>query len=74
MSVFATAGCGGCHTLADAAATGNVGPNLDAASPSRARVAQIVTTGQGVMPAFSSSLSRREIAAVAAYVSAVAGK
>jgi mono/diheme cytochrome c family protein len=27
--VFASAGCGGCHTLKDAGSTGNVGPNLD---------------------------------------------
>src|SRR3954453_3729010 len=27
--VFLTAGCTGCHTLADAHATGTVGPNLD---------------------------------------------
>jgi len=28
-SVFASNGCGGCHTLADAGTTGGVGPNLD---------------------------------------------
>ena len=31
--VFMSAGCVGCHTLADAGATGNVGPNLDEAKP-----------------------------------------
>ena len=29
-----TAGCSGCHTLSDAAATGTIGPNLDAVKPS----------------------------------------
>jgi cytochrome c2 len=29
--VFQSAGCAGCHTLKDAGATGNVGPNLDQA-------------------------------------------
>ena len=29
--LFASAGCGGCHTLADAGATGAVGPSLDEA-------------------------------------------
>jgi cytochrome c oxidase subunit 2 len=29
-ALFASAGCAGCHTLADAGATGTVGPNLDA--------------------------------------------
>ena len=32
-AVFTSAGCGGCHTLADAGANGNVGPNLDEAKP-----------------------------------------
>jgi cytochrome c551/c552 len=30
-AVFASAGCSGCHTLAAAGATGQVGPNLDTA-------------------------------------------
>ena len=30
-AVFASAGCGGCHTLAAAGTSGNVGPNLDKA-------------------------------------------
>ncbi len=46
-AVFAAAGCGACHTLAAANATGDVGPNLDAAAPSRALVVERVTNGQG---------------------------
>ena len=46
--VFLSAGCGGCHTLGDAGASGRVGPNLDAARPSRALVLDRVTHGQGV--------------------------
>ena len=34
-TVFLSMGCGGCHTLADAGTTGNVGPNLD--GPGRQR-------------------------------------
>jgi len=30
---FTKAGCGACHTLADAGSTGTVGPNLDQRSP-----------------------------------------
>jgi mono/diheme cytochrome c family protein len=71
--VFLTAGCAGCHTLADARSSGNVGPDLDAARPSRALVANRVTNGQGVMPSFANKLSETQIANVAAYVSAVAG-
>jgi cytochrome c553 len=65
--------CGGCHTLADAGATGTVGPNLDDAQPSAELVVDRVTNGQGGMPSFSSTLSEQQIADVAAYVSSVAG-
>jgi mono/diheme cytochrome c family protein len=72
--VFATAGCGGCHTLKDAGASGNVGPNLDQLKPSAAAVAKQVTTGGGAMPSFKDSLTDAQIKAVAAYVAKVAGK
>lgn len=72
-AVFASAGCASCHTLADAGATGTVGPNLDAAGPSAALVAERVTNGLGVMPPFSGKLSEQQIADVSAYVSSVAG-
>ena len=72
--VFATAGCTSCHTLADAGATGSVGPNLDDAKPPAERVVERVTNGKGVMPSFSGQLSAQQIADVAAYVSSVAGK
>ncbi len=65
--VFAAAGCAGCHTLADAGASGAVGPSLDASKPTPELVVEIVTNGRGAMPAFS-QLSEREIADVAAYV------
>jgi uncharacterized membrane protein len=70
--VFASAGCGACHTLADAGASGTVGPSLDAAKPSAELVAERVRNGQGGMPAFAGTLTDDEIAAVAAYVSTVA--
>jgi mono/diheme cytochrome c family protein len=73
-SVFAKAGCSACHTLKDAGATGNVGPNLDQLKPSEAAVEKQVTNGGGGMPAFKSQLSAAEIKAVAKYVSSVAGK
>jgi cytochrome c6 len=72
--VFATAGCASCHTLADAKATGSVGPNLDDLKPTAAQVLAIVPKGSGVMPAFEDTLSAADIANVAAYVSSVAGK
>lgn len=65
--------CGGCHTLADAGASGTVGPNLDEAMPDNELVLDRVTNGQGGMPSFSSTLTEQQIADVAAYVSSVAG-
>jgi mono/diheme cytochrome c family protein len=73
-AVFASAGCGGCHTLKDANATGNVGPNLDDAKPSDELVMDRVTNGKGVMPSFKGQLTDQQIADVAAYVSSVAGQ
>lgn len=72
--IFASAGCGACHTLADAGATGAVGPNLDELQPSAAIVEAILPEGRGAMPAFGDKLSAEEISSVAAYVSTVAGK
>jgi len=69
-----SAGCGGCHTLADAGTSGNVGPNLDEAKPSKALAVARVTNGKGPMPPFKGQLSPAQIQAVAAYVSSAAGK
>ena len=67
-AVFASAGCGGCHTLEAAGSSGNVGPNLDDAHPDAALVADRVTNGRGAMPAFGDQLSEQQIADVVAYV------
>jgi len=67
-SVFASAGCSGCHTLAAANATGTVGPNLDQLKPDYRAVTAQVTLGGAAMPAFKSSLSAQQIADVAAFV------
>src|SRR5690242_2613671 len=48
--VWADAGCGGCHTLAAAGASGQGGPNLDQLRPSAAAVAAQVSSGGGGMP------------------------
>jgi mono/diheme cytochrome c family protein len=73
-AVFASAGCSSCHTLKAAGATGTIGPDLDQQRPSAATVAGIVRSGGGAMPSFSGKLSDAQIAAVAAYVSSVAGR
>jgi mono/diheme cytochrome c family protein len=67
--VFASNGCASCHTLAKANASGQVGPNLDEASPSFETAYTTITNGRGGMPAFGDQLSDQQIADVAAYVS-----
>jgi mono/diheme cytochrome c family protein len=67
-AVFASAGCGSCHTLSDAGSSGTVGPNLDDATIDFAGAVQQITNGGGGMQAFSGTLSEEEIANVAAYV------
>ena len=67
--VFASAGCGGCHTLSAAGSSGSVGPNLDDASPSYDHVVTQVTNGGGAMPSFEDDLTEQQIQDVAAFVS-----
>jgi cytochrome c553 len=67
--VFASAGCGSCHTLAAANSSGTVGPNLDDSSPSFDKAVERVTNGQGAMPSFKDQLSEQQINDVAAFVS-----
>ncbi len=71
--LFTSAGCAGCHTLADAGASGTVGPNLDQVKPSEQLVVDRVTNGLGAMPSFSGQLDAEQIKAVATYVSQASG-
>jgi mono/diheme cytochrome c family protein len=71
--VFASSGCGGCHTLAAAHASGQVGPNLDRLQPQYGAVVAQVTNGGGVMPAYKGKLTPAQISNVAAFVSSRAG-
>lgn len=72
--VFASAGCGSCHTLAAARSKGNVGPNLDDAAPGFEETRSQVANGGGGMPAFAGDLSDAEIDAVSRYVADNAGR
>jgi mono/diheme cytochrome c family protein len=67
-ALFVKSGCVGCHTLADANATGTVGPNLDQAKPDFRLATARVTLGKGAMPSFKGQLSDQQIADVASYV------
>jgi mono/diheme cytochrome c family protein len=67
-SVFANAGCGACHTLKAAGATGNVGPNLDTLKPPYDTVVHQVENGGGGMPPFKGQLTPKQIQDVSAYV------
>jgi cytochrome c6 len=66
--VFLSAGCTGCHTLADAGSHGTVGPNLDQAKPPLSLAVDRVTKGAGAMPSFKGQLKDKQIADVTAYV------
>lgn len=66
--IFASKGCNACHVLADAGATGTVGPNLDTSKPDLALAIDRVKNGKGTMPPFGSQLSEQQIADVAEYI------
>jgi mono/diheme cytochrome c family protein len=67
-TVYASAGCGGCHTFSAAGSTGTVGPNLDEASIDFDAAVQQIENGGGGMPPFGDRLSDQEIADVAAFI------
>ncbi len=74
--LFASSGCGDCHTFKAAASKGTVGPDLDAVRASPGRVLLALRKPGGIMPSFASKLSEREKADIAAFVGAgnVSGK
>jgi mono/diheme cytochrome c family protein len=67
-TVFQSAGCGSCHTMAAAGSTGTSGPNLDSLGADQPTIVQQVTNGGEGMPAFSPQYSATQINNVAAYV------
>ena len=66
--VYASAGCGSCHTYEAAGSSGTAGPNLDDSGVDYDGAHQQITSGGGGMPAFKDQLSEQEIADVAAFV------
>ncbi len=67
-TLYASAGCGGCHTFSEAGSTGTVGPNLDDSNMEFDAAVEQIKNGGGGMPAFGDRLSDQEIADVAAFV------
>ena len=73
LALFNQFSCGTCHVLADAGASGAIGPSLDR-NPrlTRAFAIDVISDGRGAMPAFAGLMSDAEIAALADYIVAVA--
>ncbi|MEO9631431.1 MAG: cytochrome c, partial [Sulfitobacter sp.] len=65
--------CALCHALKDVGSEAEVGPNLDEFKPTVDQVRAAVTSGIGVMPAFSETLTKEEIETVSKYVAQVTG-
>jgi mono/diheme cytochrome c family protein len=76
-SVFASAGCGACHTFTPAGTTGTIGPNLNTSNTTFAESVRVVTNGSsssaGAMPPFSGQLSATQIRDVSAFVTGTGG-
>jgi cytochrome c oxidase subunit 2 len=84
--IFADSGCSGCHTLADASASGTTGPDLDkvlAGKDAAFIKASILTPSASIAPGFpdnvmpkdyGDTLSPAEVDALVAYLGKVAGK
>jgi cytochrome c553 len=72
-AVFKTAGCGTCHTLKAAGASGQIGPNLDSVRPNFETVRARVVQGGGGMPSFGRRLTPQQIRDVSAFVAKRAG-
>ncbi len=67
-AVWTSAGCGACHVMAKAGATGTTGPSLDSLKPDQNTIVAQVTNGGGIMQAFSPQYSSTQINNLAAYV------
>jgi cytochrome c oxidase subunit 2 len=84
-ALFSSAGCGGCHTLADAGTNGAVGPDLDKVLVGKDAAfiktsienpsAEIAKGFQDIMPkTYADTLKPEELDALVTYLGKVAGK
>jgi mono/diheme cytochrome c family protein len=67
-TIFLGAGCGSCHTLADAETSGTIGPNLDDSDVTLQEAIERINEGRGQMPPFKDKLSEEQIEIVARYI------
>jgi len=67
-ALFASSGCGACHTVVAAGSTGTAGPNLTQAKPALALIEFRIKNGGLDMPPFGDSLSNQQIADLATWV------
>jgi mono/diheme cytochrome c family protein len=68
--LFSEQGCAGCHTFKAAGSSGTVGPDLDVAAPSPARVLAQLRKPGGIMPSFADKISDDQKADLASFVGA----
>jgi mono/diheme cytochrome c family protein len=66
--VFHSWSCSACHGLADAGASGGVGPTLDNPKLTRDLIIDRIANGQGAMPSFGGQIPDEEIALLADYI------
>ena len=66
--MFLSWSCGACHALADAGASGGVGPTLDNPKLTRDLIIDRVANGQGAMPSFGGQIPDEDIAQLADYI------
>jgi mono/diheme cytochrome c family protein len=69
--LFSANSCSACHTLADAGASGSVGPDLDNPNLTRETIVSRVSMGGGPMPSFAGQISEADIGKLADYIVAV---
>jgi sulfite dehydrogenase len=68
----ATPPCGLCHALGAAGTAGSIGPSLDEMKPDAERVARVIRSGLGAMPAYP-QLTDAQVKAIAQYVARATG-
>jgi menaquinol-cytochrome c reductase cytochrome b/c subunit len=72
-AAFANGSCATCHTMANAGSAAQVGPNLDTSGTDYETALNLITNGQGGMPAFKDTYSEDEIKCLAGYVATWGG-